>query len=160
MNAAELSAESGMPPTPPGKQLEAARKSRGLSVADIAQQLKLSPWQVEALESGDYRKLPGAVFVRGFIRNYARLVKLDSAALLADAEPHRPSVASLSNSTKAASAEIPYPIATRRNGWVKYAVLGVVAAGTLALYEFYPSDPGEDAVRSGVGRGIDKAPEN
>ena len=58
----------------PGAQLAAAREMSGLSITDIARQLKLSPWQVEALESGDYRRLPGAVFVRGFIRNYARVV--------------------------------------------------------------------------------------
>lgn len=148
MNAAELSAESGMPLPPPGEQLAAARESRGLNVADIAQQLKLSPWQVEALESGDYRKLPGAVFVRGFIRNYARLVKLDPAALLATAEPHLPLVVPLSNSTKSRSAEIPFPTA-RRIGWVKYAVLAVVVGGALAAYEFYPADPVENAVLSG-----------
>ena len=36
----------------PGEQLAAAREGRGMTVAEIAQQLKLSPWQVEALEAG------------------------------------------------------------------------------------------------------------
>ncbi len=52
-----------------GRQLAAARESSGFSIADIARQLKLSPWQVEAMEAGNYERLPGAVFVRGFVRN-------------------------------------------------------------------------------------------
>src|SRR5258705_7844776 len=66
----------------PGPQLAAAREACGFSVADVARQLKLAPWQIEALETGNYARMPGTVFVRGFIRNYARLVKLDPAALL------------------------------------------------------------------------------
>ena len=86
MSTAEFSAESDVPiARPAGEQLAAARANRGLSITEIAQHLKLSPWQVEALEAGDYRRLPSPVFVRGFIRNYARLVKLDPAGLLAGA---------------------------------------------------------------------------
>ncbi len=149
MSTAELAVDSEMPaPPPPGDQLAAARKSRGLSVAEIAQQLKLSPLQVEAMESGDYRNLPGPVFVRGFMRNYARLVKLDPATLLATAEPHLPRAAPLANSALAQSAEIPFPT-VRRIGRAKYAVLAAIVAGALAAYEFYPADSGDDSVKSG-----------
>jgi cytoskeleton protein RodZ len=64
-----------------GEQLRAARKARLLEVADVAQALKLGPRQVEALENGDWEGLPGATFVRGFVRNYARLVQIDSGAV-------------------------------------------------------------------------------
>ena len=37
-----------------GRQLAAARESGGLSVADVARQLRLSPSQVEAIEAGAY----------------------------------------------------------------------------------------------------------
>jgi len=59
-----------------------AREAAGLSVADVAAQLRLSPRQIEALEAGRHNDLPGAVFVRGFIRNYARVLKLDPVPLL------------------------------------------------------------------------------
>lgn len=65
-----------------GEQLAAARQARGLAVPDIAQALKLGPRQVEALESGDWQLLPGQTFVRGFVRNYARLVQIDPAPLM------------------------------------------------------------------------------
>ena len=66
-----------------GTQLRAGREAAGLTVAAVAQQLKLAPRQVTALEEGDYAKLPGRTFVRGFVRNYARLLRLDSDAVLA-----------------------------------------------------------------------------
>lgn len=65
-----------------GEQLAAARQSRGLAVVDIAQTLKLGVRQVEALEEGDWQALPGQTFIRGFVRNYARLVGLDAAPLM------------------------------------------------------------------------------
>ncbi|MBI2277009.1 MAG: DUF4115 domain-containing protein [Dechloromonas sp.] len=65
-----------------GEQLAAARQARGLSVLDIAQALKLGPRQVEALENGDWQLLPGQTFVRGFVRNYARLVQIDPLPLM------------------------------------------------------------------------------
>ncbi len=65
-----------------GATLAAAREARGLSVAEAAERLKLSPRQVQALEAEDWGQLPDPVFVRGFVRNYARLVGLDPQTLL------------------------------------------------------------------------------
>jgi cytoskeleton protein RodZ len=68
---------------PAGARLRDARMSAGLSIDAVAQQLKLAPRQVKALEDDDYAQLPGRTFVRGFMRNYARLVRLDPDAVLA-----------------------------------------------------------------------------
>ncbi len=57
--------------------------AQGLSVAEVANSLKLNPRQIEALESGRFDQLPGYAFTRGFLRNYARLLKVDAAPLLA-----------------------------------------------------------------------------
>lgn len=65
-----------------GEQLRAARKARMLEIMDVAQTLKLGVRQVEALENGDWDGLPGQTFIRGFVRNYARLVQIDSAPLM------------------------------------------------------------------------------
>ena len=75
---------SQTPPSPPspGAQLLAERRSQGLSLGDIARQLKLSVRQVEALERDEYSSFPGSVFVRGFLRNYAKLLRLDPDRLL------------------------------------------------------------------------------
>jgi len=79
----------------PGELLAQARAKAGFSTADVARQLKLSVGQVEALEAGRFERLPGSVFVRGFIRNYARLVKLDPDHLLMVAPRCRPPRTSL-----------------------------------------------------------------
>ncbi|HRE18252.1 MAG TPA: helix-turn-helix transcriptional regulator, partial [Rhodocyclaceae bacterium] len=65
-----------------GAQLKAAREAKGLKLADLAQSMKLSVRQLEALEVDNWQALPGVTFVRGFVRNYARLVELDPAPLM------------------------------------------------------------------------------
>lgn len=65
-----------------GEQLSAARKACSLEVIDVAQTLKLGARQVEALENGDWDLLPGQTFIRGIVRNYARLVQIDYAPLM------------------------------------------------------------------------------
>jgi cytoskeleton protein RodZ len=133
-------------PTPPGRLLTAAREGCALSVADVARQLKLSPWQVEALEADDYRRLPGVVFVRGFLRNYARLVKLDAAPLLAGAEQRLPPA------TQAApqmppSANIPFPNG-REFRWRKYAIAALLLLAPVVIFELYRDDAAEVTVKS------------
>lgn len=67
---------------PVGEQLRLAREARGLQIGDISQTLKLGPRQVEALEGGDWSVLPGHTFIRGFVRNYARLMQLDPTPMM------------------------------------------------------------------------------
>jgi cytoskeleton protein RodZ len=66
-------------------RLLAERRAQGLSLGDVARQLKLSVRQVEALERDEYSAFPGPVFVRGFLRNYAKLLQLDPEAVVAQA---------------------------------------------------------------------------
>jgi len=65
-----------------GQELAAAREARGLALADVAQQLKFAPRQLEALEQEQFSALPGATFARGMVRSYARLLKLDPDPLV------------------------------------------------------------------------------
>jgi cytoskeleton protein RodZ len=143
MNEAVITPQSA---PSPGALLAAARESRGLTVIDIARQLKLSPWQIDALESGDYRRLPGTVFVRGFIRNYARLVNLDAALLLANAERELPPAAP-GGPEMPPSAEIPFP-RERTFNWHKYAIAAIVLVIPVVIFEFYPGDANETTVKS------------
>jgi len=59
-----------------GEQLRRAREKRNLSVQHIADRLYLSPNVISALEADDYESLPSAVFVRGYLRNYAKLLEI------------------------------------------------------------------------------------
>lgn len=59
----------------PGRRLRDARKVMNLDQADIAANLNLSLTVVNALERDDYEDMPPPVFVRGYLRAYAVLVK-------------------------------------------------------------------------------------
>lgn len=65
-----------------GQQLCAAREARGLTVADVAKAIKLGRRQVEAIEADDWPSLPCTTIIRGFVRNYARLLELDPDHLM------------------------------------------------------------------------------
>jgi cytoskeleton protein RodZ len=65
-----------------GPRLAHARETLSLSVNDIAARLRLSPKQVMAIESENLEALPGPAFLRGFVRNYAKEVRLDPVPLI------------------------------------------------------------------------------
>jgi len=65
-----------------GARLAQAREASSLTVADVAAKLKLTARQVEALEAEDVSRLPGDLFLRGFVRNYARLVDVNPDELI------------------------------------------------------------------------------
>lgn len=77
---------SDMPETAPnvvpGQILKRAREARNLTVAAIATQLNLDLRTIEALETGDPSKLPAPIFVRGYLRGYARLVGVSESDVL------------------------------------------------------------------------------
>jgi len=66
-----------------GPRLANAREALSLTVSDIAARLRISPKQVIAIERENLSALPGPAFLRGFVRNYAKEVKLDPAPLIA-----------------------------------------------------------------------------
>lgn len=75
-----------------GELMIAARERWNLSAGDVARQLRLGLRQVEALEANRFESLPGNTFVRGFIRNYAKVVQIDPSAFLEAYERSRPQI--------------------------------------------------------------------
>ena len=69
-----------------GAMLHDERRRQSLSVGDVSRHLKLSIRQVEALERDDYQVFGGPVFVHGFLRNYAKLLRLDASLLISAAD--------------------------------------------------------------------------
>lgn len=65
-----------------GTLLCKAREAIGLSIADVASLLHISEAYVEALEHDQYKLLPAPIYVKGYIRNYAKLVQVDSDELI------------------------------------------------------------------------------
>ena len=60
-----------------GNTLREERERQNLSVEDIEQGTSIRALYIEAIENGEYDKLPGEVYTRGFIKNYAKFLGLD-----------------------------------------------------------------------------------
>ncbi|MDB5762426.1 MAG: hypothetical protein JWQ21_1421 [Herminiimonas sp.] len=87
MNESEAHEEQAQRPEEPGfvlpgAQLAAQREALNWSVEQAAIQLNLAPRQIQAIEDDNYAALPGMASVRGFIRSYAKLLKMDPVPLL------------------------------------------------------------------------------
>jgi cytoskeletal protein RodZ len=59
------------------------REERGISLDSIAASTKLSLRHLEAIESGDFKRLPGGIYNTSYIRQYARAISFSEADLLA-----------------------------------------------------------------------------
>jgi transcriptional regulator with XRE-family HTH domain len=60
-----------------GEQLRLAREARGIGLREICDQTRISVHYLEAIEADDYKRLPGGVFNRSFIKAYAKCVGYD-----------------------------------------------------------------------------------
>ncbi len=126
----------------PGALLREARERLGLSLADVARHLKLSQRQVDAIEKDNFAALPGPVFVRGFMRNYARLVALDASVLVAAAEatPGFPLPPASATSQTVSQPVISSTVNARRDGprgkraWWPVTAILIVAAIALIVF--------------------------
>ncbi|MEX0618576.1 MAG: RodZ domain-containing protein [Pseudohongiellaceae bacterium] len=67
-----------------GARLRETRKRSGLSEQSVSEQLHITMHYVRSLEEDNYAKLPGDVFARGYIRNYAILLGLEPEPLIAE----------------------------------------------------------------------------
>ncbi|MCX6628186.1 MAG: helix-turn-helix domain-containing protein [Candidatus Solibacter sp.] len=63
--------------------LSTIRRNRGISLEQIADSTKISIRSLEAIEQGDFRKLPGGIYNTSYIRQYARAIEYDECTLLA-----------------------------------------------------------------------------
>lgn len=141
----------------PGATLAAQREAMGWSVEQVAEQLKLAVRQVVAIEAGDYAALPSPAVTRGFVRAYAKIVRLDPAPLVAMVKIDEPVVA---DTDAAARRERPtsfshsrFPTHGKRSslplGWI--AAVVVVAAAAGAAWNFgLIKLPGSDATADAV----------
>jgi cytoskeleton protein RodZ len=129
----------------PGQTLAAQREAMGWSVEQVADQLKLAVRQVIALEAGDYASLPSPAVTRGFVRAYAKLVKLDPAPLVAqiametEPAPDTSAVTATRRPTPASFSESRFPSHGKRSslplGWIAGGIV-VVAAAAAGAWHF------------------------
>ncbi|HOR00247.1 MAG TPA: DUF4115 domain-containing protein [Anaerolineae bacterium] len=65
-----------------GERLRQAREAKGLTLEQVEEITKIRRRYLQALEEEDFGQLPGEVFVRGFLRNYALALGLDAEEIL------------------------------------------------------------------------------
>lgn len=115
-----------------GAVLHAERRRQNLSLGDVSRYLKLSVRQVEALERDDFSPFGGPVFVHGFIRNYSKLLGVDSEPLIeaADVKLMPPAPPAPEAEADAAHAKPPPRHSLAAAGLVTF----VVVAGAVGFY--------------------------
>src|SRR6185369_11136944 len=67
-----------------GQVLRHAREARALALDEVEMQTRIRVKYLQALESGDLSVLPSAAHARGFLRNYAQFLQLDTNTLLTE----------------------------------------------------------------------------
>jgi cytoskeleton protein RodZ len=100
------------PGTGLGRRLVAAREAKGLTLAVVANKLRLSAATLQAIESNRYEDLPEPIFVRGYLRAYARLLEMDGKVLVAEynrlVDTHGPVLTPTTKVRRQATARDPY----------------------------------------------------
>jgi cytoskeletal protein RodZ len=125
-----------------GEVLRTAREGKGVDLTRVERDTKIRERYLSALERGEYRELPGAVYTKGFLRNYGAYLGLDPEYLIdlyrletMTGTPERPS-----------APTPPRPIAGRRSrslvvsqGAVAGTIMTLVVAGLIVWigYEFF-----------------------
>ena len=110
-----------------GEQLREAREVRGFDLYRAERDTKIRSKYLEALEAGDFADLPGEVYTRGFLRNYASYLGLDPDEIID--EWRRETGEHVAAPTSAASFGGPKPVTIRRGLRLErthLAIVGVV----------------------------------
>lgn len=120
-----------------------------MSVTEAAQSLKLGPRQVEAIEAEDWASLPGNTMIRGFVRNYARVLGIDADLLMRGLDAAQLQRAAHLEVSAGTTASLPHSVSRRVERRDYLAVLaGLLLLGLAALAYFYiPKDLWQDKWR-------------
>lgn len=116
-----------------GERFRAAREARGMSLSDVAQQIRIRSVYLSAIESESWSTIGAPVYIRGFIRTYARFLGLDpEEAVTALNRTQPPPAQSLPGREVAAPTE---PLRASRGSPLLW-VASVVAVLLIALVTF------------------------
>lgn len=126
-----------------GRQLRRTREKLGLSVNDVAAELRLSGFQIQALEDDDWSQLPGTTYARGYLRSYARLIGLDADQLMAGASTQEieisrkePEIDMHRARASASGGDGPAAAPSGGSPWRWVGVLGAVAVMAAGYWQY------------------------
>lgn len=120
-----------------GGAIRLAREKQGMSVNDVANQLRLGIKQVVAIEADDFEKLPHPSIVRGFIRNYAKLLKIDAEPLLAGYYQLAPNAEPQSFRVKSNAGDTHVVIGEPKANFSLATFVGMIVCFSLIGFVFY-----------------------
>lgn len=133
-----------------GRELARLREARGWSQEYVSDRLKFAVRQIRALENEQWSELPQGMPLRGFVRNYARLLDQDPAPMLQAlspqlqvADPVSLEQASSLSSPLAHSSGRAWPVAANRRRLAPWLVGGVMAVAALVLLGYALSQQGK-----------------
>jgi cytoskeletal protein RodZ len=142
------------------EQLRQKREALNLDIAQVAEATKLKSDHIRALEEGDYECFTAAVYLRGSLRTYANLLKLDATKLLAELDAEQHGTGSVAGSA-AGSPPGPSPLdgvmlQLSRLRWGAIGVvlaLAVVVFGLTAVYRSWRDRRAADPLKA-LGPGL------
>ncbi|MFD2228836.1 RodZ domain-containing protein [Alkalimarinus sediminis] len=135
-----------------GLELRRGREAKGYTVERIADELHLRPSIVIAMEEENYKLLPGDIFLKGYIRSYARLVGLSEDKVVQLLDLHLNREEELKAQTKQVKGK------EKRKKHSKYAVLILLIAIVLGVLLYFWSEKLGNGKTSQVDEGVN-APE-
>ncbi len=129
-----------------GGALRTEREKQGLSVQDVASKLRLSPKQIEAIEADEFTKLPEPTIVRGFIRNYAKQLKINVDPLLDAYAVIVPSKTQYELTVKPSSnMQVTNKDKPKAGRYLWLALAGILGLGVWLFYQNYVQKPSPTA---------------
>ena len=168
--------------TPVGETLRRERLKRNLELEEISGELKVSKRFLQAIENDQYDKLPGGVFAKSWVLQYARLLGLDEAAIAGQVQqvlglaPEVPQFAEKSKAVGFAPIQVPRveeweTVGDKRfrwSGWLSAVVLVAVMLVCSAVYAWMQrpkspvtaqaNPPVQSGAQSGAPSAVQSAP--
>jgi cytoskeleton protein RodZ len=130
----------------PGTILRKAREENNLSIGHVADRLCLDVRVIEGLENDNYEKLPSTIFIRGYLRSYARLLEIPEESIIDGFDRiHK----SQEPKTITPTPKIkPQTQATSLDLWPKLVsiLLVITVIVLMVIWQFYPNEEVENSV--------------
>jgi len=130
----------------PGTILRKAREENNLSVGHVADRLCLDVKVIEGLENDNYEKLPSTIFIRGYLRSYAKLLEIPEESIMDGFDRIHKSqepktiipTPKIKSKTQATSLDL----------WPKLVsiLLVITVIVLMVIWQFYPNEEVENSV--------------
>ncbi len=129
-----------------GEILRAERLKKSLSIKDVESTISIRALYLNAIEEGNYDVVPGEVYLKGFIRNYATFLGLDSQAVMElyrqnKEQPKEHEIEEKSQEVKTVRAvKTSSPSKDGSNGLTKWVTVGVIVAFIVGGFIWWSSE--------------------